>query len=1138
MECPNCDSPYPADANFCSNCGFPLAVECGLCTARNEVSSRICQSCGQGLAARVRSSFLGATTASPASFNPAKIENASYSGRASDCELRKVTVIFCDIVASTRRAAEIGPEAMHLLLNDFFRLSLDEVNRYEGVINNYLGDGFMALFGAPRAHEYHARQAVLAAIYLQRRLAEAGLGRGQSLGPLVARIGINTGPVVVGRVSDDSYGSYTADGETTHVAFRLQQSAEPGGILVSGATRSQAQGYIAFKEGPVLRLSHSDKPLPTFGVVGVGERRARIDAIYYPPQSMFVGREAELEALVSAFARTERGDGGIVEICAGAGVGKSRLLLEARRRFSAARFRYVEARCATHGRNIPFYLVQDLVRELCEVSASDPKPEAQAKILAAANRDGREDDAYAALLLQVLNRGPAQAGPSPPPAVGLAQAIYEAVCDLLVAQTSGTPLVVVVEDAHWIDAPSRDFLGFLGSRMAGLPLLLIVTHRDDDGLDLPLSDTIQLGPLSAENAAKIMEVGIRLAALPSSTKKLVLQKAGGNPLFLEELINAFRERAAQKGNEAVPDTINDILMSRVDALPLEAKRVLQTASVLGFSLNAELLADLVGDEDKPRLAELLEILTKAEFLTADARSAGAFRFRHALIQDVAYESLLVSRRERLHERAGHAMVRAHEAVTAVGRGAFDVDLIAYHFSRSANREKELAYAEKGAETAVRKGAYAEAYRYVSRALELIEALPAPERAAREIGLRLAEGPILLTLRGQGSAEARATYERALELCSSLGPGPEVGRALFGIWTYFLFHGLMREADAAVLHIMQLAERTEDPDVQIMAQLAAAQTFMWLGDWPRCLSHARAVDALYMPGRHSLYVARYAQNPRVTALFCHIYAHWALGTPETAQALLTERIEEARGLDHEFTFVMASICRTQLAHIRRRHDELAATVDELVDLAERAGGPFYFALAKVYQAAAFARSGRAEESVQQAQAMRRGMQDAGALLIDPLVAAMLAECQQATGRIDEALATVESSLADFSARGQDAFIPELHRMRGDLLRAGGVADEQAIEACYREAMRLASRQSAKSMELRAALGLFQLWADHGRVEEARDLLRALRAACSEGWDDPDLVEADRLLDIRQKDDLGAEGKDDDFKHELERTRAPT
>jgi class 3 adenylate cyclase len=317
MDCPACGSASPPDANFCSQCGLRLVVDCTLCRTRNEATNLYCVSCGQPLLAPSLD-FQASDYASPEPYSSKHLGAAGSSGVALDSERRRATVLFCDIVDSTRRAAEIGPEAMHLLLNEFFRLGLTEVNRFEGAINNFLGDGFMALFGAPRAHEDHARQAVLAAMAIQTRMTAEKYGREHRIGSLTVRIGINTGPVVVGRIGDNLRTNYTADGETTNLAFRLQQHAEPGTILIGEATNRLVRGYVNVEPLPVLQLRHTDCPIAIYKVTGRGGRRSRIDAVAHPPETTFVGRGAELSALVEALAQATRRNGRVVGVTADA----------------------------------------------------------------------------------------------------------------------------------------------------------------------------------------------------------------------------------------------------------------------------------------------------------------------------------------------------------------------------------------------------------------------------------------------------------------------------------------------------------------------------------------------------------------------------------------------------------------------------------------------------------------------------------------------------------------------------------------------------------------------------------------------------------------------------------------------------
>jgi predicted ATPase/class 3 adenylate cyclase len=1119
MDCLRCGSSYPADANFCVECGLRLSVVCRLCWNRNEPGKLYCSRCGHALTT-VRSSV---QLSKDVSLGTEYAIGPMPSSAALEGERKQVTVLFCDIVDSTRRAAEIGPEPMHLFLNQFFALGLSEVHRFEGVINNLLGDGFMALFGAPQAHEDHARDAVLAAMAIQKRLLVEKLGKEHRLGPATVRMGVNTGPVVVGAVGDTQ--NYTADGETTHLAFRFQQHAEPGSILVGEATKNLVAGYIRVEPHVPILLKHIELPVTVFKVLALGGRRSRIDPLAGPPETTFVGRDCELKALLEALGNAERESGQVVGLSAEAGVGKSRLLFEFRQRISPRRIDYLEAHCASHGKATPYFALQDIIRNLCSINLNDPESEVKDKIKnLLRDVEALADDQWP-LLFQILNIANADPGHHSSPSVQSTKAvIFHLLQKIVLAKSRRRPLILAIEDIHWIDQLSEEFLASLAATIVASPVLLIMTYRQQHRptwLSYSHSTEICLNQLSTEHATKIVEENAKQTPFLDSTTKAIVERAAGNPFFLEELTKAVVERRGAENDVPIPDTIQDVLMARIDLLPFGTKRVLQTASVLGPKFEAGLLSSMSDDEEAGEIGAHLSRLVGSGFLIKDLGVETSYQFRHALTQEVAYTSLLVSRRRAIHEKAGLALEQIYQAGPVSikeehqATSASSVDLMAYHFSRSPNHEKELRYKQIAGGLAIRKGAYVDAHRYLARALEIVSAMPAShERDAHELALLLTAGTVLLVIRGQGSLEAREIYDRALGLCSTIPEGPELGRALFGIWTYYLFHGLMRDAEAAVQKIVRLADKAEDPDVKIMAQLAAAQTYLWMGDWRQCLVHTAAVDALYSPEKHANYITQYAQNPRFTALGCHFWANWALGFSDKAAKMISAAIIEAADLNHDFTFVMAYLCKPLLFYFQRRTKDLAESISEFVSAAEKAGNPFYISLARVMEASTKIAGGSKQEGLQQLVEQRKQMQAAGLYLAEPLVVTVLAQVLLDIGRCDEGLALLDEACEIFIANGQCSCLAEMMRLRGELLIAS-VDDHtelnaKEVEVCFRKAIQIASSQSAKTLELRAALGLARFLIRLGRKKEGQQLLTPLCFWFSEGLDTPDIIEARRLL----------------------------
>ena len=659
------------------------------------------------------------TAPAPSTYTPRHISDQILAVRSAiEGERKHVSVLFCDIVSSSALASELGPEDFHLVIDRFFRTAMAEVHRYEGTINQFLGDGFMALFGAPIAHEDHARRAVLAALGIIAR------------SEVKIRIGINSGIVVVGTIGDDLRVDYTAFGDTTVLAARLQAAAAPGAVLVSRQTASLVRGYFELEDvAPVQVKERLVRPLR---VTGLGARTSRIFAA--DALSPFAGRDRELAELDRVLDIAAGGDGQVVGLVGDPGLGKSRLALEFRR-LAGDRAGFLEGRCLSYGAGIAYLPLFDLVRNACGVAPGE-RPEAVAARIERQVKELELDLSLAGYLEHAfgVTAGDPELAMLDPQAIRTRT--FEALGAVLAAEARLRPLVVLIEDLHWIDQTSEDFLAEFAGGLASLPIMLLATYRPGYAPRWAASSfatQIALRPLSAaaseQIVASILEAGDPDAAV-------IAGRGEGNPFFLEELARASRDQATGPAGAAVPETVQEVLAARIDRLSADQKTALQVAAVLGreFSLG---LAEEVWDRDVPVHTQLRE-LKALEFLhERDGNPGRAFIFRHALTREVAYDSMLQARRRELHGRAGAALEESQaDRVEQSG-------LLAYHYSRSATPARAVPYLVTAGDRARDRYANEEAIAAYSQAISLIEELhgdagPDPYRAACEnLGTTLA-----------------------------------------------------------------------------------------------------------------------------------------------------------------------------------------------------------------------------------------------------------------------------------------------------------------------------------------------------------------------------------------------------------------
>ena len=768
VACPRCRHANPARAKFCLECGQRLGATCAACGAELPDHAKFCMECGHPVgsvaaAAPAEPAAMEPATRAPAAYTPRHLAEKILTSRAALAGERKaVTVLFCDLVGSTALAERLGAEGMHTLINGFFEAGLAEVHRYEGTVNQFLGDGFMALFGAPLAHEDHARRAALAALGIARALGERpiALAAGTEI-PLTVRMGLHTGFVVVGAIGDNLRMDYTAVGDTTHLAARLQQMAEPGTILASEATWRFVEGYVRGERVGPVEVRGRSEPVVVFRLLGVGSRRSALEDAGSRGLSQFVGRDRELDTLLDLFHAAEEGRGQALGIVGEPGVGKSRLLLEFRQRLAGRRVRYLRGRCLSYGAAIPFVPVADLVRARCGLTEAET-PESTAEKLRQELRElGMDPDAGAPYLLRVLGaKDPTGALEALGPEVVQART-FETLRQLCLRESRRQPLVLEVEDLHWMDRTSEEFFAFLAESLAGAPILVVTTYRP--GYRPPWSERsfasqLSLGRLSSEESLAIVR-----SILPDSDghplARVILDKGEGNPFFLEELTRAVGEQGLA-ADVPVPDTVHGVLTARIDRLDEDAKRVLQTASVLGREFSPALLAAIW--DGPSAIGPPLRQLARLEFLVEHpAGDDVVYVFNHALTQDVAEATLRPSRRRELHRRAGEALERLHPE-----RLAELAPRLAHHYGEAEAWAPAAAHARRAAEAARAVFANREALaRYDQAIAAAVRAdLPAATRLA------LAEGRADVHAVLGDFERARADYEAALGLGRAI-PSP-------------------------------------------------------------------------------------------------------------------------------------------------------------------------------------------------------------------------------------------------------------------------------------------------------------------------------------------------------------------------------
>jgi class 3 adenylate cyclase len=746
VNCPACAQDLRPGARFCDGCGAALEARCPACGKAQRPHARFCDACGTPLPVgpSAPTTVGPAAVRAPASYTPRHLaERILTEGRALRGERKEVTVLFVDVQGSTELAGALDAEDFHMVMDGAFQIMLDAVHRWEGTVNQFTGDGIMALFGAPIAHEDHARRAGQAALEIQRRFAEyaARLRRDKGFG-IQVRLGLNSGPVVVGAIGDDLRMDYTAQGLTTNLAARMQQAADPGSILLAAPTHRLVEGYFRVRPLGALRVRGAAEPVEAFVLDGEGTVVSRLQASLRRGASPFRGRETELAVLGEAWERAAGGRGDAICLVGEPGIGKSRLAYELQRHLGLPP--PVEGAAQAYARGAAYFAFRPLLRQLAALSPDEDLAAARDALHRRLWDLSPDVAAYVPDVLPILGTSSETfAMLRDTPADGRRDRVQEAVVAWVVAECRQAPRLVLLEDVHWLDPSSEDLCRRLATVARELPLLLLMTSRlplAGSRLEVAVVREIRLRSLESDDIAALVDAQLDPYPARERLHRAVAERAQGNPFYAEELVRAFRERGdlvladgaydlTADAAAVVPPTLHALIAARIDRLSPSARDLIADAAVLGKRF---LLAHLRALTPGEQFDEDLALLERRGLLDQEAGGDIAMMsFHHVLTQEVAYGTLLQADRKTRHGRAA-------ETIESLYRGRTEevCDQLAHHWVRSDRAIAALPYLLTAADGAVLMGANLEAISHLQSALELATAHADAVRPQQRDAIRL------------------------------------------------------------------------------------------------------------------------------------------------------------------------------------------------------------------------------------------------------------------------------------------------------------------------------------------------------------------------------------------------------------------
>jgi class 3 adenylate cyclase/predicted ATPase len=1065
-----------------------------------------------------------ATDTAPESYTPKHLADKIVSSRgALEGERKRITVLFADIKGSLELIAGSDPEQTRELLDSTIRAMMEAVHRFEGTVNKVLGDGIMALFGAPVAHEDHAVRACYAALAMQEAIRRSAEETRRKHGVEVQiRVGLHSGEVVVRAIGNDLTMDYDAIGQTTHLAGRMEQLALPGTCRLTGDTLQLAEGLVQVEPLGPIPIKGLAGPVEVFELVAAMPMRARFRAAVARGLSRFVGRDTEIDALNRALERAGDGQGQIAAVVGEPGVGKSRLFYEFTHSHRTGEWLILESGSVSYGKATAYLPVIDLLKNYFEIADNDEVRRIREKVtgkLLTLDESLKPILTAFLALLDVPVDDAAWDALDPPQR---RRRTLDAVKILFLRESQVQPVVLMFEDLHWIDGETQAFLDSLVEGLPTVRMLLLVNYRPEYGHgwgSRTYYTQRRIDPLGPESASELLMALLGNDASVAQLTQILIERTGGNPFFLEESVRTLVETGSIEGAPGayrltgdaerieVPGTVQGILAARIDRLDAEDKRLLQIASVIGKDVPFALLK-AIADTDEDDLRRGLTNLGAAEFLYETRLFPDLeYTFKHALTYEVAYGTLLHEQRRELHWRIAEAI----ESVYAV-RLSEQLERLAHHYTEAGLAAQAVDYWQQAGRRAIERSADEEAASLLDRGLKVLEALPeSPNRIHKEIALRVPLGVALLSTAGTTSPEVEQNYARARALCEEVGDTEQLFPVIWGLWFGAQQRSELRHACELADDLLALDQLANDSELQLQAHHCQWASRFLCGELPAALEHIEHGMALYRVDEHHASTFTYGgHDPGVCSRTIGARVLWLMGYTEQARKQQDAALVLARKLEHSATLAEALDNAIVLSTLRRDSRAARQEAAALLEFAAANKLPEFANAVNMMLGWALVDQG---EVVPEQAAMR----ESSALLLEHGIVwtgniiSLVAATWGCHGMTNEGLELVNEALALAQRDNISWSEAELHRVKGELLLARAPSSADQAEACFNQALDVARKQSARSLELRAATSLARLRQEQGKPEEARTLLAPVYDWFTEGFETADLRDAKMLLD---------------------------
>lgn len=1073
MKCESCGFDLYSSAKFCSECGEPVA----------KAASRTAEG------------------TDPPSTAP-----------SVDGERRQLTVLFCDLIGSTAMASRLDPEDWRDVIRAYQDACSAVVDRFGGYVAQYLGDGIVVYFGYPVAHEDAALRATRAGLGMVEAVGHAGPRLARHGVSLAVRIAVHTGTVVVGEVGSAARKETLALGDTSNVAARLQELAEPNTVVLSGTTFRLVGSHFVTEDRGIQKLKGIEKAIAVYRALRPVRFRSATTSVAASSGTRLVGRSEEMDVVMDRWSRAKAGRGQVVLLSGEAGIGKSRLVLEFRERVAESPHTWLECSGSAYTVDNALYPVIALQDEGLGLGRFAQPEQKTARLERALEQVGLNRESHLPLFTELHSLPlPARYASLDLTPEAKRRRTLDALADWLLRVADEQPLIVVVEDLHWVDPTTLELLGNLIEQSVDRRVFLFLTHRsswEHPWKSAPHVSELSLSRLSQRDATALVASLEAAGKLSRDVLDEIVKRSDGIPLYVEELTRTVLDvEPGSKGGPyvpLVPSTLKDSLMARLDQLG-DAKEVAQLGATLGREFSLELLAATsVMGADELRVA--LDRLASAEIILKRGEPP-VYSFRHALIQEQAYESLLKAARQGYHRRIADAIASRFASIASA-----QPDLLAHHYDAAGIYDQALGYWLQAGQKSIGRSAHVEASRQLQRGLDALSQLAeSADRDQQELLLLTMRGVALIGSRGYAAGEVEHAFARARALCQKFGDTPHLFPVLFGLWLYYLVRADGGSSGELCHQLTTIAEAANDPEYTLEAHSARAALSYWQGKFAESNEHILRARLLYDPTRHAHHPYVYSQDPLA---FGYAYASlglWFAGYPEQAAKSSSKALELAGRTNHPLTIAGVYSFATDLNHQLKNSEAFSELAQKTWSVATEQNLPMWAGWSRAMRGYALFEGGHHDDGIREIQAGLEAFRGTGGELNTAYGISCLVEAYLAAGKLDLGLERVDEALRLLEVDCDRYYLAELLRLKGELIRSASGRAASEAAACFDAALSTARMQGAKSLELRAAMSMGRLWFDGGSRSDAIAVVSGVYDWFTEGLGTKDLVNAKRLVD---------------------------